>query len=69
MRYQSDPLIHVEFVDAASGAVLAYTEMPLFQLPESFGPGATMNVGHALGCVKSGTGTLNGFPAHAAIAT
>lgn len=45
MRYQSDPLIHVEFVDAASGAVIAYTEMPLFQLPESFGPGATMNVG------------------------
>ena len=27
MRYQSDPLIHVEFVDAASGAVIAYTEI------------------------------------------
>ena len=45
MRYQTDPLIHVDFVDADSGDVFAYTEMPAFQLPELFGPGSTMNIG------------------------
>jgi hypothetical protein len=45
MRYQTDPLIHVDFVDADSGEVFAYTEMPSFQLPEKFGPGSTMNIG------------------------
>jgi hypothetical protein len=45
MRYQTDPLIHVDFVDADSGEVFAYTEMPSFQLPELFGAGSTMNIG------------------------
>src|SRR5579862_2798722 len=45
MRYQTDPLIHVDFVDGDAGEIFAYTEMPSSQLPELFEAGSTMNIG------------------------
>lgn len=45
MRYSTDPVIRVDFVEATSGEVFAYTDMPSSQLPEVFDASSTMNIG------------------------
>src|SRR5258708_3062988 len=37
--------IHVEFTDAATGAVFAQSDMPLTQLPDSFALNTTLHLG------------------------
>lgn len=45
MRFESDPLIRIDFVNADTGEVFAYTEMASGQLPESFEANTTMHFG------------------------
>jgi hypothetical protein len=45
MRYPTDPVIHVDFHDANSGDVLAYTEIYASQLPEFFDATSTVKLG------------------------
>jgi hypothetical protein len=76
MRYPTDPVIHVDFVDAISGDVLAYTEMMASQLPEYFDSTSTVKIGGMAWAVRKAepgsafefrrTGTLKLFVARAA---
>ncbi len=76
MRYPTDPVIHVDFVDASSGDVLAYTEIMASQLPEYFDSSSTVKIGGMAWAVRKAepnsafefrrTGTLKLYVARAA---